>query len=78
MTPTEAGVREYCANTREKGNLRYSEKKSLKAQARYWVKRSGSTLANPASPVTRFIKMCDVEQRFQTENINLITQSSGK
>ncbi len=26
MTPTEAGVREYCANTREKGNLRYSDK----------------------------------------------------
>ncbi len=37
MTPTEAGVREYCANTREKCNLRYSEKKSLKAQARYWL-----------------------------------------
>jgi len=25
MTPTEAGVREYCANTREIGNLRCSD-----------------------------------------------------
>lgn len=30
MTPTEAGVREYCANTREKGNLRNSKSKSIK------------------------------------------------
>ncbi len=29
MTPTEAGVREYCANTREKGNLRYSFKENV-------------------------------------------------
>ncbi|CAH0214663.1 hypothetical protein SRABI13_02060 [Erwinia aphidicola] len=26
MTPTEAGVREYCANTRETGNLRYFDR----------------------------------------------------
>jgi hypothetical protein len=26
--------------------------------------------------VTRFIKLCDVEQRLNTENINLLTQSS--
>jgi hypothetical protein len=25
---------------------------------------------------TRFIKLCDVEQRLNTENINLLTQSS--
>lgn len=37
MTPTEAGVREYCANTREKDDPRYYEKKSLKAQVRYWL-----------------------------------------
>lgn len=30
MTPTEAGVREYCANTREKGYLRNSKSKSIK------------------------------------------------
>ncbi|WP_312111310.1 hypothetical protein, partial [Pantoea septica] len=35
-----------------------------------------TTLANPTSHVTRFIKMCDVEQRLNTENINLPTQSS--
>lgn len=26
--------------------------------------------------MTRFIKLCDVEQRLNTENINLLTQSS--
>ncbi len=29
MTPTEAGVREYCANTRENGNPRYSDNNRL-------------------------------------------------
>ncbi|RQM37343.1 hypothetical protein EB241_15355 [Erwinia psidii] len=75
MTPTGVGVREYCANTREKSNLRYSDR-NIKAQARYWLKRLSTTLANLTSHVTRFIKICDVEQRFTTENINLMIQSS--
>jgi len=34
------------------------------------------TLANSSSHVTRFIKICDIEQRLNIENINLATQSS--
>lgn len=75
MTPVETGVREYCANTREKGTVAVMRRRVQEQQCGIGL-RFRITLTNPSAVATKFIKECDVEQRLNTENINLPTQSS--
>lgn len=68
MTPTEAGVREYCANTRENVNPRIGFKfllaqvvENSETSGRFPIHHTANNIPNVSALVRRFIKMCDVD-----------------
>ncbi|AYC17242.1 hypothetical protein DZA65_00327 [Dickeya dianthicola] len=61
MTPTEAGVRELCANTRESCTPAFALRCYWYASVFKSHLLATHTIANMALFVTRIIKMCDVD-----------------
>lgn len=70
ITPTEAGVREDCANTRENVNLRIISISSEFAGCQdSFIHHTSNNIANVSALVTRFIKICDRDWSLLLERV---------